>query len=244
MTCSRSTKDISAIDLGKFRLAVIAQIFIAEAAGDLIVAIDAAHHQHLLEELRRLRQRVELTGIHSARHEIVPRAFRRALGQNRSFHFKETFRIQKSSDGLHDVMAELKQPLHLWTAKIQVTVFQPDRLRHFGIVFDHEGRRLRLIQNLDGIHEDFDLAGGQIGILRLFRTGHNLARHRHDTFAPQGVGGLMHRRITLGIKHHLRDPGSIPQIDEHHHAMVAPPLDPAVQDDGLPDAAFVSSPHR
>ena len=38
----------------------------------------------------------------------------------------------------------------------------------------------------------------------------------------------MHRCITLGIEHHLRDPGSIPQIDEHDCAMVAPPLDPAV----------------
>ena len=55
----------------------------------------------------------------------------------------------------------------------------------------------------------------------------------------------MHRCITLGIEHHLRDPGSIPQIDEHDHAMVAPPLDPAVQHDSLPDGSpFVSSPHR
>src|SRR4029077_12255045 len=37
------------------------------------------------------------------------------------------------------------------------------------------------------------------------------------------------------VTHHLRDPGSIPQIDEHHHAMVAPTLNPAVQDDGLSD---------
>jgi len=45
----------------------------------------------------------------------------------------------------------------------------------------------------------------------------------------------MDRCIPLGIEDHLRDPGSIPQIDEHDHAMVAPPLDPAVQDDSLPD---------
>ena len=45
----------------------------------------------------------------------------------------------------------------------------------------------------------------------------------------------MYRCITLGIKHHLRDPGSITKIDEHDHAMVAPLLDPAVQHDGLSD---------
>ena len=48
----------------------------------------------------------------------------------------------------------------------------------------------------------------------------------------------MHRRITLGVKHHLRYPGSIPQIDEHDHAVVAPLLDPSVQYDDLPDSSF------
>jgi len=43
------------IELGEFRLAVGAQVFVAEAAHDLIVAIEARHHQQLLEELRRLR---------------------------------------------------------------------------------------------------------------------------------------------------------------------------------------------
>ena len=48
----------------------------------------------------------------------------------------------------------------------------------------------------------------------------------------------MQRRITLGVEHHLRNPGSIPQVDEHDHAMVAPPLYPAVQDDSLTDSGF------
>ena len=54
------------------------------------------------------------------------------------------------------------------------------------------------------------------------------------------MGGLMHRRVALGVKHHLREPGSIAQIDEHDRAVVAPPLHPAVQDDGLPDMRLSS----
>jgi hypothetical protein len=50
------------IDLGEFRLAVGAQVFVAEALGDLVVAVEAGHHQQLLEQLRRLRQRKELPG--------------------------------------------------------------------------------------------------------------------------------------------------------------------------------------
>ena len=49
-----------AVDLREFGLTVGAQIFVAEALDDLVVAIEARHHQQLLEELRRLRQREEL----------------------------------------------------------------------------------------------------------------------------------------------------------------------------------------
>ena len=37
------------IDLRKFRLTVSAQIFIAEALGDLVITIEARHHQQLFK---------------------------------------------------------------------------------------------------------------------------------------------------------------------------------------------------
>ena len=40
------------IELGKFRLTIGAQVLIAEAARDLVVAVHAGHHQQLLEQLR------------------------------------------------------------------------------------------------------------------------------------------------------------------------------------------------
>ena len=40
------------VKLGKFRLPVSAQVLIAEAAGDLVVSIEARDHEELLEELR------------------------------------------------------------------------------------------------------------------------------------------------------------------------------------------------
>ncbi len=39
------------VQLGEFRLAVGPEVFVAEAAGHLVVALDAAHHQQLLEQL-------------------------------------------------------------------------------------------------------------------------------------------------------------------------------------------------
>ena len=65
------------IDLRELRLAIGAEILVAEAAGDLIILVHAADHQHLLENLRRLRQGVELAGMHAAGHKIIARAFGR-----------------------------------------------------------------------------------------------------------------------------------------------------------------------
>ncbi len=56
------------VDLGEFRLAVGPQVFVAEAFDDLEVAFHAAHHQELLEELRRLRQSVEFARVDPAGH--------------------------------------------------------------------------------------------------------------------------------------------------------------------------------
>src|SRR5262249_10748235 len=47
------------VDLRELRLTVDTQIFVAKASRDLKVAVEAGHHEQLLIELRRLRQRIE-----------------------------------------------------------------------------------------------------------------------------------------------------------------------------------------
>ena len=83
-------KDILLFDESHFEVelvefsggAVGAGVFVAEAGRDLEVAIEAGHHQQLLELLRCLRQCVKLAGIESARHEVIARALGRAAGEN------------------------------------------------------------------------------------------------------------------------------------------------------------------
>jgi len=53
------------VDLGELGLAIDAQIFVAEAAHDLKIAIEAGHHEQLLEQLRALGEGVELGGVQS-----------------------------------------------------------------------------------------------------------------------------------------------------------------------------------
>jgi hypothetical protein len=52
------------IDLGELRLPVGPQILVPETAGQLEVPIEPRHHEKLLVELGRLRQRIELAAVH------------------------------------------------------------------------------------------------------------------------------------------------------------------------------------
>jgi hypothetical protein len=49
------------------------------------------------------------------------------------------------------------------------------------------------------------------------------------------MGNLMYPDVSLGIEHDLCDARSITKIDENDRAMIAPPLNPPVQDDGPAD---------
>ena len=83
------------IDLGELGLSIGAQILIAEATHDLKVTIEPRHHQQLLEQLGALRKRVEATGLHTARHQIVARAFRSGARQHRRLDLQEPLLIEQ-----------------------------------------------------------------------------------------------------------------------------------------------------
>ena len=67
------------VHLSEFWLTVSTQIFIAEATRQLIVTLHTSNHQPLLILLRRLRQRIESTRIHAARHQELTRTLRCTL---------------------------------------------------------------------------------------------------------------------------------------------------------------------
>ena len=85
------------VELGELGLAVGAQVFVAEAAGDLEVALDAGHHEQLLQLLRALRQGVELAGMQPTGHDEIARAFGRALEQDRRLDLQESPASERNS---------------------------------------------------------------------------------------------------------------------------------------------------
>src|SRR6267154_86924 len=113
------------IHLGELRLPVSAQVLIAEAADNLKIPVKARDHEDLLEQLRRLRQGIEVAGMHPAGDQVIPRALRGRSRHERGLDFKKTLVRQALSHRPRDLMAELKIPLHLLPAQIDVAIFQP-----------------------------------------------------------------------------------------------------------------------
>ena len=77
------------VELGEFRLAIGAKIFIAVTPSDLEIPLDAADHQQLLEQLGRLRERVPVAGLQAHGHEEISRSLGGGSGEGRGFDLHE-----------------------------------------------------------------------------------------------------------------------------------------------------------
>ena len=79
-----------------------AGVLVAEAGGDLEIAVEARHHDQLLELLRRLRQRIELAGMDAARHQEVARALGRGRREDRRLEFEEALVLHAAAQRVDD----------------------------------------------------------------------------------------------------------------------------------------------
>ena len=94
------------VELREFQLAVGALVFVAETFHDLEIAIEAADHQDLFENLGRLRERVKLAVMDAAGNEKVARAFRSGAGQHGSFDFEEAQLVHGLANLEQDLVAQ------------------------------------------------------------------------------------------------------------------------------------------
>ena len=101
------------VDLRELRLAVGAQILVAEAAGDLEIFLDAGDLQQLLVLLRRLRQRVERAGVEPRRHEEIARTLRRRVGEDGRLDLEEAGFVEKIARGLGHAVAGAQVAPHV-----------------------------------------------------------------------------------------------------------------------------------
>ena len=175
------------VDLRELRLTIGAQVFVAETADDLEIPVRARDHQELLEELRRLRQRVELAGMDAARHEIIARAFRRRLPEDRRFDFPEPVGVEIPADRPRHPMAQSDVLLEPASPQIEIAVPQTHVLGHGRVFGDLKRRRLRLVEHADLAGEDLDLAGRELRVDGLVRAALHHALHADDVLRARAA---------------------------------------------------------
>ena len=78
------------VDLSELRLAVGAQVLVTEAADDLKIPVVAAHHEKLLEYLRRLRECVECARLQPARDKEITSPFRGGTSHEGRFDLEKS----------------------------------------------------------------------------------------------------------------------------------------------------------
>ena len=176
------------IDLSKFRLTVSTQVFVTEAFNDLIVAVKAGHHQQLFEQLRGLRQCVEFTFVHTRRHQVVTRAFRRGFGQHRSFDVEEAVVIHKTAHQAGDFSAGFQALSHFRATQVEVAVFQT---RFFGVdVVRVKRQNICTVDDSQRGRQYFDFASRHIAVNIFFVTRTYGARDLNAELITQFRGQL------------------------------------------------------
>ena len=175
------------VELSEFGLAVGAKVLVPEAPGDLEIPVHARHHEELFEELRGLGEGVEPPVVDPAGDEIVPRAFGRALGEERGLDLDEVMGVEVLPDGPHDLIALEETLLQGGAAKVEVPVPESQVLVHVcgvglelfpedhGLFGDGEGEGPGFGKDLQIAGEHLHLAAREVRVLRPFGTDANPA---------------------------------------------------------------------
>ena len=218
------------VDLGELGLPVGAEVLVAEAPGELVVPLQPADHQELLEQLRGLWQRVPVTRAQPHRHQEVPRPLRGGPGQVGRLHIDEPVVAHDVADQVGGLGADAQRPGHLLAPDVQVAVLEPDLFTQRHVALDRERQRVGLAEDLQVVGHDLDRAGGQLGVLVPGGPGPHGAGDAHAEFGAQPVPRVLAglRRVVTAPDD-LDDATGVPQVDEDDATMVAPPRHPAGQ---------------
>ncbi len=216
------------VELHELVLPIGAQVLVAQAAGDLVVAIDAGHHQELLEQLRRLRQGVERARLLARRHEELARALGRRRHEHRRLDLDEALGLHRPSDRRVDGAPHAQVLLHPLAAQIEEAVLQAEVLVDLvGASVDRERRRGGGAQHLDRAVTDLDLTGRQVRVDGAIRPLAHDAGDPHDVLAAH-VDGV--------VDDALDHAEVIAHVDEREVlAVLATTRDPAADGDRLAD---------
>ena len=221
------------IDLRELKLAVGALVLIAEAAGDLEVAIEAGDHEDLLEDLRRLWERVELAWMDAAGDKKIASAFGCGFVEDGRFYLEEALLREAFAHGARDFVAQPEVALHLGAAQIDVAIFEADFFVLNGFFRGREGCEARVVEDADLGGLDLDFAGGHFGIDGVGIAEAHLPNGGDDVLGADLFTFQVAFRSQFLVEDDLGDAGAIAEVEEDEVAVVAAAIDPAHEDDLL-----------
>jgi len=128
------------VHLGELRLPVGAEIFVPEAADNLIVAVEARDHEELLEKLGRLGEGVELTRVDTAGDQVVPRPLGSAPSEKGGLHLQKIHVVQVLADYLGRPVTQQEVPKKDRPAEVEIPVTQAEALAGVGAILGKERR--------------------------------------------------------------------------------------------------------
>jgi hypothetical protein len=172
-----------------------------------------------------LRERVKLAGVHSARHEIVSRAFGRRLGKDRSFDLEISALVQIHPSSLHQAMTQLKILLQLRPSQIEMAVTQSQFFS--GQLFSLPSRNrncgsLCRADQSDRVCAYFDIAGSKLGVPHFRGPKGHFAAYGDDALLAECGGFLDFRqRSPLWVEGDLNYARAVATIEEDNPAQIS-----------------------
>ena len=113
------------VELRELGLAVGAQILVTEAAGNLVVALQPAHHEQLLEQLRALRKGVPVALAQARGHQKVACALGRAAREHGGLNLKKAVIVEYTPHGPHHTGAQFESREPPGPAHVDIAVGEP-----------------------------------------------------------------------------------------------------------------------
>ena len=203
-----------AVNLRELWLTVGAEVLITEATYYLEVTVISGNHEQLLECLRRLRQCVELAGIHSGRNDEVTRALWCRLDEIWGFNLHESLGIQEITDLMSNLVTKHEGILQRISPEVKISVFRTNIIAAVTFIFDCKRRCDRLVQDMYGAELDLDFAGIHLGILALALD--NLALHLNHELTTERIGHIDQLCRSISTYNQLGDSVTVTEVNECH----------------------------
>ena len=218
--------------------AVGAGVFVAETGGDLVVARDATDHEELFELLGGLGEGVELAWMEARGDEEVASAFRGRVGENGGGNFDEVVGIHVVAHETIELGAALQDALSGGATEIEIAVFEAELLARGGaFVVSVDGERFGFVDEGELGNDDFEIAGGEIGVFQFGSALADDAGGRNHEFVAESFGDF-EGGGSVGSDDELDDAGVIAQVNENQATVVAAGIDPAGKVNGLVGIGF------